>query len=87
MNDLKECLVDKFDKNIININGREYISIDVFQSAVSEIAVLESLLGSIALRSKNDIKISENEAIEFISEKHELVDISYTDGVYIIKTK
>lgn len=85
MSDLKDEIVKNFNENIINVNGKEFVSIDVFQSAVSEIAVLESLLGTVALKLKKDIFISEDEAIEYITNKHEKVDISYNNGIYIIK--
>lgn len=87
MKDLKEQLIKSFDENIINLNGKEYVSIDVFQSAVSEIAVLESLIGSIALRFKKDIFISEEETIDYIIDKHEKVYITYNNGIYVIKSK
>lgn len=87
MNNLKGEIVKNFRDNIINVNGKEYVSLDVFQTAVSEVAVLESLLGAIALKLKKDIFISENEAIEYMTTQHTNVNISYDEGIYVIKTR
>ena len=87
MNNLREQIVKSFNDNIINVNGKEYVSIDVFQSAVSELALLESLVGSVALKLNKDIFVSDEEAIEYITEKHDMVDIDYKNGFYTIKIK
>lgn len=87
MSNLKDHIVEKFNKTIINVNGHEYVSVNVFQSAVSEVAVLESLLGSLALRLNEDIVISEDEAIEYMCKNNENVDIKFDNKNYIIKVK
>lgn len=85
MSDLREHIIKNFNKNIINLNGQEYVSVDVFQSAVSELAVIESLLGSLVLKLNENVTISEEEAIEYMCKYNELVNIEFHDGLYIIK--
>lgn len=83
----KEELVKSFSEHVINLNGKDYVGLEVFQSAVSEIALLESILGTIALKSKNELLVSDEETIEYISEKHDMIDILYENGNYVIKKK
>lgn len=85
MSDLKDHIVKTFNKNIINLNGQEYVSVDILQSAISELAVMESLLGTLVLKLNQDVSILEEEAINYICKYNELVDIEFKDGAYLIK--
>lgn len=87
MSNLKEQISKSFNKNIINVNGHEYVSVDVFQTAVSEVAVLESLLGALVLRMKKDVAISEKEAMDYMCKNNEMVNIEFENGDYKIKIK
>lgn len=87
LGNLKDNIIKSFNKNIINVNGYEYVSLDVFQSAISELAVMESLLGTLVLKINEDVVISEEEAIDYMCKNNELVDIEFDDDKYIIKIK
>ena len=84
---LKDHIIKSFNKNIINVNGYEYVSLDVFQSAISELAVMESLLGTLVLKINEDVIILEEEAIDYMCKNNELIDIEFDDDKYIIKIK
>lgn len=85
MSNLKNHIIKSFDKDIIVLNGKEYVSVDVFQSAISELAVMESLLGSLVLRLNKNISIKEEDAIDYMCKSNEKVDIEFIDGTYLIK--
>lgn len=87
MGNMKDSITESFNKNIITLNGIEYINVDVFQSAVSEVAVLESLLGSIAIKENKNFSVTEEEAIKYITDLNSKVDISYKDNAYNIVLK
>lgn len=85
MSNLKNHIVKSFDKDIIILNGKEYVSVDVFQMAVSELAVMESLLGTLVLKLNKDVSIDEEEAIDYMCKLNEKINIEFSDGSYIIK--
>lgn len=82
---LKEHLTNTFKENVINLNGLEYVSIDVFQQAVSELATLDCMLGAMAYKS-GEIRVKEEDVIDFMVNHSEKVINDFQDGYFIIKT-
>lgn len=84
---LKKHITESFNNNIAIVNGVEYVNINVFQAAVSELAILDCMLGALVYKTGEDISISEEEIIDFMSQYSDNVVSTFENGSYIIKKK
>lgn len=84
MSDLRKHLNENFKHRMAIINGEEYVSMDVFQEAIAELALADAALGCITLKL-GAFKITDKELTEFMSKKCDSVETTYKDGEYILK--
>ena len=78
-NNLKEHLTNSFNENIVVVNGVEYINLNVFQSAISEIAILDSILATLVLKNNSEIVVYEEELINYMTQDKERVEVIFDD--------
>lgn len=83
MSDLNKHLRNSFKDRLAIINGQEYISLDVLQEAVSELALSDAVIGAIGIKY-GSLDITDDEILNYI-ENQESVEIIYKDGLYSIK--
>ena len=77
---------DKLEEETINVNGKEYISMDIFINLMREAMMTDILLGAL-LHKEGSKKISDEEVLMYISERYADTSISYNDGKYSLFSK
>lgn len=84
MSELRKHLSESFKHKMAIINGEEYVSMDVFQESVSEIALADAVIGCIALKL-GTMTITDKELTDFMTKNYDKVETTYKDGEYTIR--
>lgn len=77
---------DKFSKEVINLNNKDYISMDMFLNALKDSMVYECLLGVIIKREES-IKVSDEEILMYMSNDFDNTNIVYSNDKYVLEIK
>lgn len=81
---LLEQIKEKFKSELVTVNGKIYISIDIFEKALRESMVYEAILGSY-IKNNGDLEVSDNEILSYIaSEDYIKKNIIYNNEKYTI---
>ena len=81
---LKLTLREEFKDNLVIVNGKEYVDIDILKKSVVETCFLDAMLGCIVEKLGN-LEITDKELDEFISKKFNSTETVYEDGKHIIR--
>lgn len=83
---LTDEVVSKLNNETVNVNDKEYISMDLFINLMREAMMTEVLLGSV-LHRLGGIELTDEEILMYISERFENTEIGYKDGKYTLLSK
>lgn len=81
---LLEQIKEKFQSELVTVNGKTYISIDIFEKVLRESMVYEAILGSY-IKNNGELEVSDNEILSYIaSEDYIKKNIIYNNEKYTI---
>lgn len=84
--ELKEQIKNKFSKEVITLNNKDYISMDMFINAIKDSMVYEALLGVI-LKREEGIEVSNEEILMYIATDYDKTEIVYSNDKYKLELK
>lgn len=85
-NKLQEQIKEKFSKEVITLNNKDYISMDMFMNAIKDSMVYEALLGVI-LKREEGIEVSDEEILMYIATDYDKTEITYSNEKYRLEVK
>lgn len=84
MTELGKHLREEYKDNMAIINGKGYISIDVFESAMYHLALSDAVIGALTIKYGN-IEVLENDIIDYMTEYNSNVEVRFDKGKYITR--
>lgn len=78
-NNLENHLKEVYGDEIAIINGKEFVSLDIFKNSVYNLALSEAIIGVLVMKFGN-FELTEEEVIEYMSEYAESVAVENKDG-------
>lgn len=83
---LTEQITKAFKDNTINVNGKEYISLELFVDSIKDSIVTDALLG-ITLKKNGPIVATDEEILMYISQDYENTQVIYDSNSYKLVSK
>lgn len=83
---LEKFLINKFKDKIVNINSKNYVSIDLLTESMYNIALNDAILGILALKL-GTIEIKEDDIINYMNEYTNNIEVKFDNNKYVIKRK
>lgn len=81
MDSYREYVKESFKNQLAIINGEEYVSLDVFLKATSELALSDAVIEALANRY-GSFELTEDEILDCLTGETDNVTITLSDGVY-----
>lgn len=78
---LEEQIRQSFKDNTINVNGKDYISLDIFVDSIRDAIFSDALLG-VTLKKVGPIIATDEELLMYISKDYENTEIIYDNNAY-----
>lgn len=76
-------IIEKLGEETINVNNKEYISMDIFINLMREAMMKDIMLGTI-LSKEGKKNLSDDDILFYISTQYDKTDIRYLDGSYTL---
>lgn len=84
MSTLKNKILNEFKNDILTVNDKKYIPVEIFQDALYNIALDEAVIGTLAYKFGN-IELKQDDIIKYMTEYTNNVEVEMRDGKYIAK--
>lgn len=84
MNGLKKHLLKEFKNEILTVNDKKYVPLELFEESLYNIALDEAVIGTLAYKFGN-IELKRSDIIKYMTEYTNNVEVKMTDDRYIAK--
>jgi hypothetical protein len=84
MSQLRQHLKQEYKEHIVVVNDREFVSIDVLQEALYNLAISDAVIGALAMKFGN-IEVSEQDIIDYMTEYTDKVEVKMDNGKFVAK--
>lgn len=84
MNGLKKHLLKEFKNEILTVNDKKYVPLELFEESLYNIALDEAVIGTLAYKFGN-IELKHSDIIKYMTEYTNNVEVKMTDDRYIAK--
>jgi hypothetical protein len=84
MNNLRQHLKQEYKDHIVVVNDHEYVSIDVLQEAVYNLAMSDAVIGALVVKFGN-IEVSEEDIIDYMTEYTNNVEVKFDRNKFTAK--
>lgn len=84
MNGLKKHLLKEFKDEILTVNDKKYVPLELFEKSLYNIALDEAVIGTLAYKFGN-IELKHSDIIKYMTEYTNNVEVKMTDDRYIAK--
>lgn len=81
MSTLKNKILNEFKNEILTVNDKKYIPVEIFQDALYNIALDEAVIGTLAYKF-GSIELKEDDIIKYMTEYTNNVEINMKDGKF-----
>ena len=79
MSELREHLKQEYKEHMAVVNDKEYVSIDVFEEALYNLAISDAVIGALAMKFGN-IEVSDKDISDYMTEYTDKVEVRFDKG-------
>ncbi len=79
MADLRQHLKQEYKEQIAVVNDKEYVSLDVLENALYNLAISDAVIGALAMKFGN-IEVSDKDIIDYMTEYTDKVEVRFDKG-------
>ena len=76
MSELREHLKQEYKEHMAVVNDKEYVSIDVFEEALYNLAISDAVIGALAMKFGN-IEVSAKDIEDYMTEYTDKVEVKF----------
>ena len=84
MADLRQHLKQEYKENMAVINDKEYVSIDVFEDVLYNLALSDAVIGALVVKYGN-IELSDNDIMDYMTEYTNNVEVKFDKKKFTAK--
>lgn len=84
MAQLREHLKKEYKKSLAVVNDKEYVSMDVFEEALYNLAISDAVIGALAMKFGN-IEVSSKDIEDYMTEYTDKVEVKFDKDKFTAK--
>ena len=81
MAELREHLNREYNEDIVVVNNKKYIPIELLENAVYNLALSDAVIGALAMKF-GLIEVSEDDIIDYMTEYTNNVEVKFDNGKF-----
>lgn len=81
MAELREHLSREYNSDVVVINDKKYIPIELLENAVYNLALSDAVIGALAMKF-GTIEVSEDDIIDYMTEYTNNVEVKFDNGKF-----
>lgn len=81
MAELREHLSREYNSDVVVINDKKYIPIELLENAVYNLALSDAVIGTLAMKF-GTIEVSEDDIIDYMTEYTNNVEVKFDNGKF-----